>query len=236
MSTAALLLAAGAGTRLGGSLAKAFVALGDRPMLQRSMEAIEACGVVDRTVLVVPPDEVERARRLAAGPSETGRIQDVIAGGETRQTSVRCGLAALPEGIEVVLCHDAARPFASPALFVRVVEAIRSGEGEAAVPVVRSPDTVKRIEGSLVVHTIPRDEIGLCQTPQAFRADILRRAHDEALRTGLSATDDAMLVEAIGSRVVVVEGEEANFKITTLEDLRRAEALIKAGRGGTDRD
>jgi 2-C-methyl-D-erythritol 4-phosphate cytidylyltransferase len=236
MSTAALLLAAGAGTRLGGSLAKAFVALGDRPMLQRSMEAIEACGVVDRTVLVVPPDEVERARRLAAGPSETGRIQDVIAGGETRQTSVRCGLAALPEGIEVVLCHDAARPFASPALFVRVVEAIRSGEGEAAVPVVRSPDTVKRIEGSLVVHTIPRDEIGLVQTPQAFRADILRRAHDEALRTGLSATDDAMLVEAIGSRVVVVEGEEANFKITTLEDLRRAEALIKAGRGGTDRD
>jgi 2-C-methyl-D-erythritol 4-phosphate cytidylyltransferase len=231
MSTAALLLAAGAGTRLGGSLAKAFVALGDRPMLQRSMEAIEACGVVDRTVLVVPPDEVERARRLAAGPSETGRIQDVIAGGETRQTSVRCGLAALPEGIEVVLCHDAARPFASPALFVRVVEAIRSGEGEAAVPVVRSPDTVKRIEGSLVVHTIPRDEIGLVQTPQAFRADILRRAHDEALRTGLSATDDAMLVEAIGSRVVVVEGEEANFKITTLEDLRRAEALIKAGRG-----
>jgi 2-C-methyl-D-erythritol 4-phosphate cytidylyltransferase len=200
-------------------------------MVQRSMEAIEACGVVDRTVLVVPPDEVERARRLAAGPSETGRIQDVIAGGETRQTSVRCGLAALPEGIEVVLCHDAARPFASPALFVRVVEAIRSGEGEAAVPVVRSPDTVKRIEGSLVVHTIPRDEIGLVQTPQAFRADILRRAHDEALRTGLSATDDAMLVEAIGSRVVVVEGEEANFKITTLEDLRRAEALIKAGRG-----
>jgi 2-C-methyl-D-erythritol 4-phosphate cytidylyltransferase len=236
MSTAALLLAAGVGARLGGSLAKAFVLLGDRPMVQRSMEAIEACGVVDRTVLVVPPDEVERARRLAAGPSETGRVQDVIAGGETRQTSVRCGLAVLPEGTEVVLCHDAARPFASPALFVRVVEAIRSGEGEAAVPVVRSPDTVKRIEGSLVVHTIPRDEIGLCQTPQAFRADILRRAHDEALRTGLSATDDAMLVEAIGSRVVVVEGEEANFKITTLEDLRRAEALIKAGRGGTDRD
>ncbi len=231
MSTAALLLAAGAGKRLGGSLAKAFVALGDRPMLQRSLEAIEACGVVDLTVLVVPPDEVERARRLAAGPSETGRVQDVIAGGETRQASVRCGLAALPEGIEVVLCHDAARPFASPALFVRVVEAIRPGDGEAAVPFVRSPDTVKRIEGSLVAHTIPRDEIGLVQTPQAFRADILRRAHDVALRTGLSATDDAMLVEAIGSRVVVVEGEEANFKITTLEDLRRAEALIKAGRG-----
>lgn len=231
MSTAALLLAAGAGTRLGGNLAKAFVALGDRPMLLRSLEAIEACGVVDRTVLVVPGDEVERARRLVAGRSETGRVQDVVAGGETRQASVRCGLAALPDGMEVVLCHDAARPFASPALFIRVVEAVHSGEGEAAVPVVPSPDTVKRIEGGLIVQTIPRDEIGLVQTPQAFRARTLRRAHDEAIRTGLSATDDSMLVEAIGSRVVVVEGEEANFKITTLEDLRRAEALVAAGWG-----
>lgn len=231
MSTSALLLAAGAGTRLGGAGAKAFLPLGDRPMLQRSLEAIEASHVIDRTILVVPQDEVDRARRLVAGLSEIGRVQEVIAGGETRQASVLCGLAALPDGVDVVLCHDAARPFASAALFVRVVEAVRSGGAEAAVPVVPSPDTVKRIRDGLVVETIPRDQIAFVQTPQAFRKDVLRRAHDEALRTGLTATDDAMLVEAIGSRVVVIDGEVGNFKITTAEDLRRAEARIAADVG-----
>jgi 2-C-methyl-D-erythritol 4-phosphate cytidylyltransferase len=231
VSTAALLLAAGAGTRLGGIGAKAFVPLGDRPMLKRSLEAIEASGVIDRIVLVVPREEVDRARRLVAEVSEMGRIQDVVSGGETRQASVRCGLAVLPDGVEVILCHDAARPFASAALFFRVVEAVRSGRADAAVPVVPSPDTVKRISEGLVVETIPRDQIAFVQTPQAFRADVLRRAHDEAVRTGLSATDDAMLVEAIGTRVVVVEGEATNFKITTSEDLRRAEALVTAGLG-----
>ena len=228
MSTAALLLAAGAGTRLGGTEAKAFVSLGDRPMLQHSLDAIVASGVIDRTVLVVPREEVELTRRLVAGLSEMGVVEDVVVGGETRQASVRCGLAAIADGVEVVVCHDAARPFASAVLFARVVEAVGSGGAEGAVPVVPSPDTVKRIADGLVVETISRDQIAFVQTPQAFQADVLRRAHEEALRTGLTATDDAMLVEAIGSRVVVVEGEVGNFKITTPEDLRRAEALLAA--------
>jgi 2-C-methyl-D-erythritol 4-phosphate cytidylyltransferase len=231
MSTFALLLAAGAGRRLGGTGAKAFVPLGDRSLLQRSLESIVESGVIDRTVLVVPAEEVDRTRKLVAGLSEMGRVEDVVVGGDTRQASVRCGLAAIPYSVEVILCHDAARPFASMALFVRVVNAVRSGGAEAAVPVVPSPDTVKRIADGRVVETIPRDEIGFVQTPQAFRADVLRRAHEEALRTGLTATDDAMLVEAIGSRVVVVEGEVANFKITTPEDLQRAEAQVAAGLG-----
>jgi 2-C-methyl-D-erythritol 4-phosphate cytidylyltransferase len=228
MSTAAVLLAAGAGTRLGGTEAKALVSLGDRPMVQHSLEAIVASGVIDRMVLVVPWEDVERTRRLVAGLSELGRAEDVVVGGDTRQASVRCGLAAIADGVEVVVCHDAARPFASADLFARVVEAVRSGGAEAAVPVVPSPDTVKRIAEGLVVETIPRGQIAFAQTPQAFRADVLRRAHEEALRTGLTATDDAMVVEAIGSRVVVVEGEVGNFKITTPEDLRRAEALLAA--------
>jgi 2-C-methyl-D-erythritol 4-phosphate cytidylyltransferase len=232
MSTAALLLAAGTGTRLGGTEAKAFVSLGDRPMVQHSLEAIVASRVIDRIVLVVPGEELDRTRRLVDGLWEMGRVEDVVAGGETRQSSVRRGLAIISDGVDMVLCHDAARPFASAALFARVVEPVRSGGAEAAIPVVPSPDTVKRIAGSLVVETIPRGQIGFAQTPQAFRADVLRRAHDEALRTGLSATDDAMLVEAIGSRVVVVEGEVGNFKITTPEDLRRAEALLGTGLKG----
>jgi 2-C-methyl-D-erythritol 4-phosphate cytidylyltransferase len=231
MSTAALLLAAGAGTRLGGTEAKAFVSLGDRPMLRHSLDAIVASGVIDRTVLVIPREEVDPSRRLVAGLSEMGGVEAVVVGGETRQASVRCGLAALAHGVEVVVCHDAARPFASAALFARVVEAVRSGGAEGAVPVVPSPDTVKRVAGGLVVETIPRDQIAFVQTPQAFQTDVLRRAHEEALRRGLTATDDAMLVEAIGSRVVVVEGEVGNFKITTPDDLRRAEALLAAGPG-----
>jgi 2-C-methyl-D-erythritol 4-phosphate cytidylyltransferase len=213
-------------------MAKAFVPLGDRSMLQWSLRAIEACGAIDGVVVVVPGGAVERTRRLMAEASERGRVQEVVPGGETRQASVRCGLEGIPPDVEVVVCHDAARPFASPALFVRVLQALRSTDADAAVPVVSSPDTVKRIAAGRVVETIPRDDIGLAQTPQAFRAEVLRRAHQEAVRTGLAATDDAMLVEAIGSRVVVVEGEPTNFKVTTPEDLRRAAALIMAEQEG----
>jgi 2-C-methyl-D-erythritol 4-phosphate cytidylyltransferase len=103
---------------------------------------------------------------------------------------------------------------------------------EGAVPVIASPDTVKRIAGGLVIDTIPREDLGLVQTPQAFLVDILRRAHEEALRSDRTATDDAMLVEAIGGRVAAVEGEPGNFKITTREDLLRAESMIVQDRGG----
>jgi 2-C-methyl-D-erythritol 4-phosphate cytidylyltransferase len=180
-------------------------------------------------VLVVPGREVERTRSLVANSSSFGRVDDVVAGGESRQASVRCGLAALSNDVQVVVCQDAARPFASPALFARVVEAVRSTSVDGVVPVVPSPDTVKRIADGRVVETIARDGIGLAQTPQAFRFPTLRRAHDEGLRLRMEATDDAMLVEVIGATVVVVEGEAANFKITTPEDLRRAESFVAAG-------
>lgn len=228
MSTAALVLAAGAGVRLGEGIPKAFVALGGRALVELSLEAIAASGTIDRTVVVVAGEEVDRAHRLLGA---AGSVDDIVAGGGTRQASVRCGLAALPGDVDVIVCHDAARPFASPALFVRVVEALISSDAWGAVPVVSSPDTVKRIAAGRVVETIPREAIGLVQTPQAFPADALRQAHQEAVRTGLEATDDAMLLESIGALVVVVEGEISNFKITTPEDLRRAEGLVVARPG-----
>jgi len=229
MSTAVLLLAAGAGVRLGEGIPKAFVPIGGRPLVEHSLEAIAASHASDRTVIVVAGEEIDRAHRLA----EAGAVDEVVAGGGTRQASVRCGLAVLPSDIDVIVCHDAARPFASPALFVRVVDALTSSDAGGAVPVVPSPDTVKRIADGRVIETIPRDAIGLVQTPQAFQADTLRQAHRDAVRTGLEATDDAMLLEAIGALVVVVKGEMSNFKITTPQDLRRAEGLIVA-RAGRD--
>jgi 2-C-methyl-D-erythritol 4-phosphate cytidylyltransferase len=235
MTTAVLVMAAGAGLRLGEPGPKAFVPLGGRPLVGYSLKAIGASGVIDRTVLVVPGADVARARQLVTEIPGAGPIDDIVAGGATRQASVRCGLAALPHDVDIVICHDGARPFASPALFRRVVEALDSTGAQGAVPAVASPDTVKRIADGRIIETIPREAIGLVQTPQAFDADTLRKAHQEALGAGLVATDDAMLVEALGSLVVVVEGEASNFKITTPDDLRRAEGMLAARDGGPRR-
>jgi 2-C-methyl-D-erythritol 4-phosphate cytidylyltransferase len=155
-------------------------------------------------VLVVP-----------AGHTEEGAPADtVVSGGATRSASVRAGLAAVPAGAEVVIVHDAARPFAAPALFEAVVAAVRDG-ADAAVPGVPLADTVKRVAGSHVVETLDRDRLVAVQTPQAFKVDALRRAHAGAGE----ATDDAALVEAAGGLVVVVPGDPANTKITLRTDL-----------------
>jgi 2-C-methyl-D-erythritol 4-phosphate cytidylyltransferase len=151
-------------------------------------------------------------------------VSAVVAGGATRQESVRRGLAAVPDDVALVVCQDAARPFASPALYDAVVQAV-SGECRGAVPGIASRDTVKRVESGRVAETLSRDDLVLVQTPQAFDADALREAHDRAAADGW-ATDDAMLLEGAGFAVAVVPGEEMNFKITTEADFRRAEALV----------
>jgi 2-C-methyl-D-erythritol 4-phosphate cytidylyltransferase len=161
--------------------------------------------VADGVVLVVPPDHVE---------DEASVADAVVAGGATRSASVRAGLAAVPPDADVVIVHDAARPFAAPALFEAVIAAVRDG-ADGAVPGVPLADTVKRVVGSQVIATLDRDELVAVQTPQAFTAGALRRAHAGAVE----ATDDAALVEAAGGRVVVVPGDPANTKITLRADL-----------------
>jgi 2-C-methyl-D-erythritol 4-phosphate cytidylyltransferase len=233
----ALLLAAGEGRRLGWAIPKAFVPVGGRPMLEYSLVSIAQCGVIDSVVLVVPRAENRRVAALLSELKDGSLIDTVVSGGDTRQASVRQGLDALPERTEVVICHDAARPFASPALFVRVVEGLSGAEG--AVPVIPTHDTVKRVVGGRVVHTLPREEIGLTQTPQAFLVGALKAAHERALGDETDATDDAVLLEGAGFGVAVVEGEPWNFKITFAEDLARANervAEMATGHPGRDRD
>jgi 2-C-methyl-D-erythritol 4-phosphate cytidylyltransferase len=203
----AVVVAAGRGERFGGP--KQLRSLGDRRIVDHAVAGARA--TCDTVVLVVPPD---------AGWSVEGVRS--VAGGDSRSASVRAGLAVLPPEIEIVVVHDAARPLADTAMFDRVVAAVRAG-ADGAVPGVPVADTVKRVDSAgVVVETIPRDELMIVQTPQAFRADVLRAAH----AAGPEATDDAAVVEAAGGRVVVVAGSTDNFKITEAADLDRASEVL----------
>jgi 2-C-methyl-D-erythritol 4-phosphate cytidylyltransferase len=213
----ALLLAAGSGTRMGRS-GKALLEVGPAPMFVHSLRVMAQCPAIGGVVLVVPDGFVDDATSLAY---EEGTSRVIVAtGGDSRKESVARGLREVPADVEAVLCHDAARPFATLALYERVIAGLSGADG--VVPTLPSPDTVKRVLDGVVVETIPRDEVGLVQTPQAFRRAALEDAHRRSQIRGRQATDDAMFLEATGYRVVAVEGEPANFKITTPDDLRRA--------------
>jgi 2-C-methyl-D-erythritol 4-phosphate cytidylyltransferase len=224
MRIVALVLAAGSGDRLGTGSPKALVPLRGRPMIHHALEVVASSGVAEGVVLVVSESARSTFQSLIKGQPNLVRLESLVTGGRTRQESVRLGLGAVPDGTEVVLCHDAARPLATPELFRRVVDGLGGFEG--CVPVVPSPDTVKLVQEGRVVRTLPRAQVGLAQTPQAFTLPALLDAHARAARQGEEGTDDAMLVEAAGYGVATVEGESLNFKITTAEDLRRAEQVL----------
>ena len=208
MQTWAIVVAAGGGARFGA--AKQFARLGDASVLDRAAGvARESC---DGVVVVLPAG--------VDWPAPPG--VRVAIGGATRSASVRAGLACVPEDVEIVVVHDAARPLASRTLFARVIGAVRSG-ADAAVPGMPVTDTVKRVRDHHVVETVPRDDLVAVQTPQAFRRSVLQAAHAHG---GLD-TDDAALVEAAGGTVVVVEGESRNLKLTRVDDLELAQALIE---------
>jgi 2-C-methyl-D-erythritol 4-phosphate cytidylyltransferase len=176
-------------------------------------------------VVVAPPGWEDLARATV----EPLGAHTVVTGGPSRQASVRAALAAVPIESPAIACHDAARALARPALFDAVLVALEGWDG--AVPVVPVADTVKRIEGGRVVSTEPREALALAQTPQAFVPDALREAHARAERDGAELTDDAAALERAGFRVRAVPGDPRNVKITTPDDLARAEALLAAGDG-----
>lgn len=200
--------AGGSGERLGADRPKALVVLGGRPMLDWSVEVLSA--VCDRVVVAVP-----------AGQE---RPPDRVIGGSSRSESVRNALAAAPEAT-IAVVHDAARPLVERELVERCIAAL--SEADAAIAAAPLADTVKEADGDRrVVRTLNRAGLWAIQTPQAFRADVLRRALDVDSEQLAAATDDASLVEAAGGVVRVVEAPRANLKVTTAEDLRLAEAIL----------
>lgn len=207
METWAVVVAGGAGTRFGGP--KQFATLAGRPLVEWSLEkARENCAGV---VLVLPEGT----------PGDWG-VDTVVAGGATRSESVRAGLAAVPDVADVIVVHDAARPLAGEALWKAVIDAVDRG-ADGAIPACPVTDTIKKKTPEGAVVTVDRSDLFAVQTPQAFRADALKEAH----AGGADATDDAALVEAAGGRVVLVDGDPHNIKVTASADLLVAEALIK---------
>ena len=221
---AAIIVAAGSGTRLGAGRPKAFVALAGRPMVAWSLDAIAAAGV-PRAIVAVPPGHgavAEEALGGAAGDFPLGLA--FVEGGAVRSASVRNALAAAGDA-ETVAVHDAARPLAPAGLFTATLAAL--ADADAAIAAARVPDTIKEAgEDGVVVRTHDRARLWAIQTPQAFRADVLRRALDVPDEVLAAATDDAWLVERAGGRVRVVESSAANFKVTTAHDLAVAEGLL----------
>ena len=202
MSVAAIIVAAGRGERLGGDQLKQLLEVGGRTLLQRSVAAFDAHPSVDTIVVVLPEDLVPRGDSLIGA---TVRPTRWVAGGLRRQDSVRLGLAAVAADVDLVLVHDAARPFVGRALIDRVLE--HAGRHGAAVPALQAQDTVKRVRPGTgqVAETIGRQEIWLAQTPQGFRRPVLEAA--VALGATMEATDEAMLAEQAGLPVAIVDGD-----------------------------
>jgi 2-C-methyl-D-erythritol 4-phosphate cytidylyltransferase len=216
-----VLAAAGLGTRLKTSEPKAFLRLLDQSLVDRALGPFLARDDIAAAVVAVPDPALAADLVRQLDP----RVR-FVKGGEDRQASVAAGLAALGE-VDLILVHDAARPLVEDATIAAVIEA--AAKSGAAVPALPIHDTVKEVgaEGR-VKATPPRAALVLAQTPQGFRADLLRRAHAEAQAAGVRATDDAALVERLGEPVVLVPGRRSNLKITTREDLLIAEAILQA--------
>ncbi|WP_353807233.1 2-C-methyl-D-erythritol 4-phosphate cytidylyltransferase [Agromyces sp. SYSU T00194] len=216
-----IVVAAGSGTRLGADVPKAFVPLGAGTILGRALHAVAGMAESAAVVVVAPADHVERARDICAGVLGDATPARVVAGGASRQASVAAGIAALPDPVDTVLVHDAARPFTPAAVFDEVVAAVRA-RGCGVIPVLDVIDTIKRVDGRRVLETVDRSQLAAVQTPQGFPRDELARAYAAA---GAEHTDDAALVASAGLEVEVVPGDARSFKITVPADLRRAEQL-----------
>ncbi len=208
-------------------ISKQYLSLAGKPVLVRTLEILEACPGVHGLLVVVPSQDVASVRTGVLAPWSLKKVAGVVPGGKERQDSVRAGINALDPDVDIVIVHDAVRPLITVELVERCIRA--AAECGAATVGVPAKDTVKEVApDGRVLRTCNRSAMWLTQTPQAFRRDILERAHREALRDGIRATDDTSLVERLGIAVRMIPGDYRNIKITTPEDLVIAEALLAA--------
>jgi 2-C-methyl-D-erythritol 4-phosphate cytidylyltransferase len=215
---------------MGSNIPKQFLTLGGLPILVHSLQVLEAADSVSEIILAVPEADREFCLREIVTPHGFKKVTNIVAGGEQRQDSVCHGLEAAGEDTEVVLVHDAVRPFLTIDMIRRVIEAaVKHGAAVVAIPM---RDTVKQVGvDGLIERTVDRGQLWLAQTPQAFRYTLFREAHRKAQLDGFHGTDDVQLMERLGYPVAVVEGSGENIKITRPEDLSIGEAILAARKG-----
>ena len=216
-----IIVAGGAGRRMGGALPKQFMMLEQQPILARSINRIHEALPKAEIVVVLPAEHVELWRNMAAR-FDVARHKIAI-GGKERFHSVKSGLAALSDGVRTIAVHDAVRPLVSKKLIIRLV--LATEKHDAVIPVVAPADSYRSVEGD-DSKIIDRSALRMVQTPQLFRAEALRKAYEQEFSE--SFTDDASVVEAAGYKVALEEGERENFKITTPLDITLARAIITA--------
>ncbi len=220
----AIIVAAGKSERMGAGTDKAFLNLGPKPVVAWSLLAFERCGDVDQIVLVVRKDQLIAAKALSR-MFGISKLRSIVPGGKERQDSVLAGMKEMDSDTRIVVVHDGARPCVTPETIAEVVKiARRSGAGVVGR---RIFDTVKYVEkGTTVTRTEDRTKLWAVQTPQAFQTSIIRRAYAELAKSGATVTDDASAVEAIGEPVKIYETNQPNLKITTVDDLQMAAAVV----------
>ncbi len=222
----AIIPAAGHGVRMGSSK-KQFLKLDGTPILIHTLRKLVSCPEVSEIYIATGQEDLAQLQEILGG-EELGKSVSVVTGGNRRQDSVENCLRALPPDTDLVAVHDAVRPFVSPALISAVIqEAFQTG---ASILGVLSVDTVKQVERTRIVSTIPRERIVLAQTPQVFRYEVLKQAFAKAREDGFQATDEAGLVEHLGMEVTVVKGSDRNIKITQPSDLELARFFLEEER------
>lgn len=217
----AVIVAAGSASRMGG-IDKVMAPLGGEPMILRTVRTFQNCGAIKEIVIVTREDLILPITELCGG---FDKVRAVVRGGDSRQASVKLGLSAFTDKMELAAVHDGARPLVSEAVIDRTVRAAHTYGG--AAPVVSVKDTIKVFEGGFIASTPDRETLRAVQTPQVFDLDLLRGALEKADKDGAAVTDDCSAVERLGLKIRLVEGEERNLKVTTPMDLKIAEMLLE---------
>ena len=222
---AVVIVAAGSGKRMAGEIPKQYINIGGKPILARTIENFEKSPQISKIILVVESSRIQEVIHKIVDRFGFRKVIHVISGGMHRQGSVYQGILAVPGDVETISIQDSVRPFTPPHLIEECInQARRFG---AAVSACTCRDTVKQVKDSRIVRTLDRKALYLVQTPQTFRADLIRLAHEKANEDGFIGTDDAALVERLGYPVTIVESSPYNLKITVTEDLAAAEALAE---------
>jgi len=224
----AIIVASGKGIRMEGTMRKQYLDLSGRPVLAHSIMTFDSCSLVDEIFLVIPREDVEYCKKKIISLLDLKNHINLVHGGDKRQNSVYNGLKAITKNTETVVIHDGVRPFIQPEDLKECI--LVSKKYGACILGIPASDTLKRVNKSDIIETtLSRENIWLAQTPQAFKYDLIFKAHETAQRDGYVGTDDASLVERMGEDVKIINGGRFNIKITKKEDLAIAKAMFDAG-------